>query len=77
VFAFNIKQLQILAIPPNGTADVAYQAAGDRPSVGGVANTGEIVDIFVKVNTTSEALIDFAAAPSGTTSCTVSLTATY
>jgi hypothetical protein len=75
--AFNIKQLQVLAIPPNGTADVAYQTAGNRASVGGVSNTGEIVDIYVKINTTSEALIDFAAAPSGTTSCTVSLTATF
>jgi hypothetical protein len=75
--AFNLKQLQILAIPPNGTSDVAYQAAGNRASVAGVANTAEIVDIFVKVNTTSEALIDFAPAPTGTTSCTVSLVATY
>lgn len=75
--AFNLKQVQILAIPPNGTADVAYQAAGNPASVGGVANAGAIVDIFVKINTTSEALIDFSAAPTGTTSCTVSLTATY
>jgi|SRR5271163_94468 len=75
--AFNLKQLEILAIPPNGTADVAYQFAGNRGSVGGVANTAEIVDLYVKTDTTSEVLIDFAAAPSGTTSCTVSLTATY
>jgi hypothetical protein len=41
--AFNPKQVEILAIPPNGTADVAYQIAGNRGSVGGVggvANTG-------------------------------------
>lgn len=75
--AFNLKQVQILAIPPNGAAVVAYQVAGNRASAGGVANAGAIVDIFVKINTTSEALIDFAAAPTGTTSCTVSLTATY
>jgi hypothetical protein len=75
--AFNLKQLEVLAIPPNGTADVAYQSAGNRASEGGVANTAEIVDIYVKTDTTSEVLIQFAAAPTGTTSCTVSLTATY
>lgn len=74
--AFNLKQVEILAIPPNGTADVAYQIAGNHGSVGGVANTAEIVDYYVKINTTSEALIQFASAVTGTTSCTVSLTAT-
>jgi len=75
--AFNIKQFQISAIPPNATSDVAYQVAGNRASVAGIVNTGENVDIFVKVNTTSEALIDLAPAPTGTTSCTVSVSATY
>lgn len=75
--AFNLKQLEILAIPPNGTSDVAYETAGNRSSEGGVANTGGDVVIAVKVDTTSAALIDFAAAPTGRTSCTVSLTATY
>jgi hypothetical protein len=74
--AFNLKQIAISAISPNGAADITYQVAGNRPSVGGVANAGAIVDIFVKINTTSQALIDFAAAPTGTTRCTVSLTAT-
>jgi hypothetical protein len=75
--AFDLKQIQVLAIPPNSTADVSYQVAGNRASAGGVANAGAIVDIYVKINTTSQVLIDFAAAPTGTTSCTASLTVTY
>jgi len=75
--AFNLKQLEILAIPPNGTADVGYQMAGNRASVAGVANAGAIVDIYVKINTTSAVLIDFNVVPTGTTTCTASLTATY
>ncbi len=76
--AYNLKQIQILAIPPgSGTADVAYQMAGNRASVAGVANAGAIVDIYVKLNTTSLVQIDFSVAPTGTTSCTASVTATY
>jgi hypothetical protein len=75
--AFNIKQFQISAIPPNATSDIAYQVAGNRASVAGIANTAAIVDIHVKTDTTSEALIDLAPTPTGTTSCTVSVSATY
>src|SRR5215472_5973023 len=70
VVAVSLQQLQILAIPPNDTSDVAYQVAGNRASVSGVVNTAEIVSIHVKANTTSSALIDLAPAPMGT-SCTV------
>jgi hypothetical protein len=75
--AFNLKQAQILAIPPNGSADVAYQFAGNRASVAGVANAASNVDVYVKINTTSAVQIDFNVAPTGTTSCTASLTATH
>lgn len=74
---FNMQQFQISAIPPNGTADVVYQVAGNRASVAGVVNTAEIVDIPVKIDTTSVALIELAPAPTGTTSCTVSVSAAY
>jgi len=75
--AFNLKEVQIVANPPNGASDVFYQAGGNRGSVGGVANTQSNIQIYVKVNTTSLVLIDFAAAPTGVTSCTVSLSGIY
>jgi hypothetical protein len=75
--AFNLEQLQILAIPPGGgSTAVAYQVAGNRASVAGVANAAAIVDIHVQLNTTYSAVIDLAPAPTGTTSCTVSISAT-
>jgi hypothetical protein len=76
--AFNLQQLQILAVPPSGSSTtVAYQVAGNRASVAGVANAAAIVDIHVQLNTTSSAVIDLAPAPTGTTSCTASMTATF
>jgi hypothetical protein len=77
VVPVTLQQFQILAIPPNDTSDVAYQVAGNRASVGGVVTAEAIVSIHVKLNTTSSAVIDFAPAPAGTTSCTVSVSATY
>jgi hypothetical protein len=74
---FNLKQVEILAIPPNESADVGYQMAGNRASVASVANAASNVEIYVKINTTSAVLIDFNVAPTGTTSCTASLAATY
>jgi hypothetical protein len=76
--AFNLQQLQIVAMPPTGSASaVAYQVAGNRASVAGVANAGAVVDIYVQLNTTPSALIDLAPALTGTTSCTASMTATF
>ena len=76
--AFNLQQLQILAMPPSGSSTtVAYQVAGNRASVAGVANAAAIVDIHVQLNTTSSAVIDLSPAPTGTTSCTASITATF
>jgi hypothetical protein len=75
--AYTLQQFQILAIPPNDTSDVAYQVAGNRASVAGVVNSAGIVDIHVKANTTSSALIDLFPALTGTTGCTVSISATY
>jgi hypothetical protein len=76
--AYNLQQLELLAIPPNGTTvDIAYQTAGNRGSVAGVVNTGEIVDVPVKIDTTSEVVIELSPAPTGTTSCTASIMATY
>jgi hypothetical protein len=76
--AFNLQQFQILAMPPSGSSTtVAYQVAGNRASVVGVANAGAIVDIYVQLNTTSSAVIDLAPAPTGTTSCTASISATF
>jgi hypothetical protein len=76
--AFNLQQLQILAMPPSGSSTtVPYQVAGNRASVAGVANAAAIVDIHVQLNTTSSAVIDLAPAPTGTTSCTASMTATF
>ena len=76
--AFNLQQLQILAIPPSASSTtVAYQVAGNRASVAGVANAAAIVDIHVQLNTTSSAVIDLAPAPTGTTSCTASITASF
>jgi hypothetical protein len=76
--AFNLQQLQILAVPPSGSSTtVAYQVAGNRASVAGVANAAAIVDIHVQLNTTSSAVIDFAPAPTGTTHCTASISATF
>jgi hypothetical protein len=75
--AYNLKEVEVLAIPPQATADVGYEMAGNRASVAGVANVGAIVDIYVKADTTSEILIDFSVVPTGTTTCTASLTATY
>jgi len=74
--AYNLQQLQILAIPPSGSSAVPYQVAGNRASVAGVVNAAAIVAIHVQLNTTSSALIDLAPAPTGTTSCTVSISAT-
>ena len=77
VVPVTLQQFQILAIPPNDTSDVGYQVAGNRASVGGVVNAEAIVSIHVKLNTTSSAVIDFTPAPAGTTSCTVSVSATF
>src|ERR1700730_795673 len=76
--AYNLQQLQILAMPPSGSSTaVAYQVAGNRASVAGVVNSAAIVDIRVQLNTTSSAVIDLAPAPTGTTSCTASISATF
>ena len=75
--AYNLKDVEVLAIPPQATSDVTYEMAGNRPSVAGIANAGAIVDIHVKANTTSEILIGFSVVPTGTTTCTASLTATF
>jgi hypothetical protein len=76
--AYNLQQLQILAMPPSGSSTaVAYQVAGNRASVGGLVNAGAIVAIHVQLNTTSSAQIDLAPAPTGTTSCTASISATF
>ena len=76
--AYNLQQLQILALPPSGSSTaVAYQVAGNRASVGSVANAAAIVAIFVQLNTTFSALIDLVPAPTGTTSCTASISATF
>jgi hypothetical protein len=73
--AFNLTQFQIAAIPPGAAGLVYYQVSGNRASVAGVANTASNVAIYVKINTTTYATIDFAAAPTGATSCTASLSA--
>ena len=58
-------------MPPSGSATaVAYQVAGNRASVAGVANAAAIVDIHVLLNTAPTAVIDLAPAPTGSTSCT-------
>jgi hypothetical protein len=76
--AYNLQQLQILAMPPTGSSTpVAYQVAGNRASVAGVVNAAAIVDIHVQFNTAPSAVIDLAPAPTGTTSCTASMTATF
>jgi len=76
--AFNLQQFQILATPPTGSlTSVAYEVAGNRPSVAGVVNAGTIVDIYVQLNTGPSALIDLFPAPTGTTSCTASISATF
>jgi hypothetical protein len=76
--AYNFQELQILAMPPNGGASpVAYQVAGNRGSVSGVANAAAIVAIPVQLNTSPSALIDLAPAPTGTTNCTASISATF
>ena len=75
--AYNIQQAQILAIPPNGAADVAYQVAGNRASVVGVANAAGIVNIRLKKGTVSSITIDLSIAPGGTTSCSASITALF
>ncbi len=76
--AYNLQELQILAMPPSGSLTaVAYHVAGNRASVAGVANAAAIVAIFVQLNTTFSALIDLAPAPTGTTSCTASISATF
>jgi hypothetical protein len=77
VVPVTLQLFQILAIPPNDTSDVAYQVAGNRASVGGVVTAEATVSIHVKLNTTSSAVIDFTPAPTGTTSCTVSISATF
>jgi hypothetical protein len=75
--AFNLKEVQIVANPPNGASDVFYQVAGNHASVSGVANAQSNVQIYVKVNTTSLVLIDFNIPPTGATSCTASLSGIY
>ena len=76
--AYNLQQLQILAMPPSGSSTaVAYQVAGNRASVTGVVNAAAIVDIYVQLNTAPTAVIDLAPTPTGTTSCTASMTATF
>jgi len=75
--AYNLKEVEVAAIPPQASGDVDYEMAGNRASVAGVANVGAIVDIYVKANTTSAIDIDFSVVPTGTTTCTASLTATY
>jgi hypothetical protein len=75
--AYNLQQLTIMAIPPNGSSDIAYQTAGNRGSVNGVVNTAEIVDIHVKVKTKPVAVFSLFPAPGGTTKCSVSITYSY
>jgi hypothetical protein len=76
--AFNLQQLQILATPPGGgSTTVAYQVAGNRASVAGVANAAATVDVHVQLNTTYSAVIDLVPAPTGTSSCTASTSATF
>jgi hypothetical protein len=61
--AFNLQQLEVLAVPPSrSSTTVAYQAARNRSSVAGVADTAVIVDIHVQLNTTFSAVIDLAPA---------------
>jgi hypothetical protein len=75
---YNLQEFQILATPVTGSATaIPYQVAGNRASVGGVVNAGAIVDIHVLVNTAPSAVIDLAPAPTGTTSCTVSMTVIF
>jgi len=75
--AFTIEQFQVGATPPNSTTIVAYQVAGNRGSLGGIANAASDVNIHVKANTTVEALIDLTPAPSAGTNCFVSISADY
>jgi hypothetical protein len=76
--AYNLQQFQILAMPPSGSSGaVSYQVAGNRASVAGAVNAAAIVAIHVQLNTTSSALIDLAPAPTGTTSCTASISAIF
>jgi hypothetical protein len=72
--AYNLKQLAILATPPGGTATISYQFAGNRASVAGVANAAAIVEVTVKENTTVAVQIQFSVVPTGTTTCTASMT---
>ena len=75
--SFDLQEFQVLATPPNSTSEVAYQIPlENQPSLGGVVNAGSPVTIFMGTNTTVRALIDVTPAPtSGTTQCTVSLSA--
>jgi hypothetical protein len=76
--AFNLQEFHIVAMPPSGSSTaVAYQVAGNRASVAGVVNAGAIVDIYVKLNTIPSAEIHLSPAPTGTTSCTASISATF
>ena len=76
--AFNLQQLQIVAIPPNGgSTAVDYQVAGNRASVAGVVNAAGNVAIHVQLNTSPAAVIDLAPAPTGTTSCTASISVIF
>jgi hypothetical protein len=74
---FDLQEFQVLATPPNSSSEVAYQIPlENQPALGGVVNAGSPVTIFAGANTTTRALIDVTPAPtSGTTQCTVSLSA--
>jgi len=75
--AFSIQQFQVVSTPPNSTTPVPFQVAGNRGSVGGIANAASIVHIHVKAGTSVEAIIDLSPVPSAGTSCFASISADY
>ena len=74
--SFSLQEFQVLATPAGSTNEIAYQIPiANRPSVGGVVDTGSPVTIYVKTGSAFRSLIDLSPAPNGTNQCSVSISA--
>jgi hypothetical protein len=73
---FSLQEVQVLTTPPRSTSEVSYQIPlTNQASLGGVVSAGSPVTIYAKANSGARALIDLTPAPTGSTQCSVSLSA--
>ena len=75
---FSLQEVQVLATPPKSTSEVSYQIPlTNQASLGGLVSAGSPVTIYAKAKSGARALIDLTPAPTGSTQCSVSLSAVH